>query len=70
MEGCNVSALTPNGHSIWAIVDDHGIWRYDDEWRELGQIRTMKSTAFLQAKKLFAGTFAAHVYHSWAIHFP
>ena len=63
MEGCNVSALTPNGHSIWAIVDDHGIWRYDDEWRELGQISDYEVHCLLASEDgLFAGTFAAHVY--------
>ena len=63
LEGRNVSALTLNEHSIWAIVDDHCIWRYDDDWIELGQISDYEVHCLLASEDaLFAGTFAAHVY--------
>ena len=63
LEDRSVSALAEDEHSIWAIVDDHSIWRYEDDWREFGQIDDYEVHCLLPSKdRLFAGTFAAHVY--------
>ena len=63
LEDHSVSALATEQNSIWAIVNDHKIWRYDHEWREVGRINDYEIQCLLLCKgTLYAGTFAAHVY--------
>jgi hypothetical protein len=65
LDGHRVTALAPDYPAVWAILDDHEVWRADDgaEWRSVASLPGRRATCLAApAMGTLVGSSEAHLY--------